>query len=117
MLDRPWRWALSYGFSTWPETDSVSTRSDCHAWGSSPNVELYRTVLGIDTGGPGFSRVRIRPHLGTVTEAAGAVPHPKGIISVRYSGSSAAISTPVAGELVWRGRTIALKPGDNKVTV
>lgn len=115
MLDRPWRWALSYGFTTWPENDSPRTRSDCHAWGSSPNVELYRTVLGIDTGGPGFSRIRIRPHLGDVVDAAGSIPHPKGEITVRYSRTDAMISTPVPGELIWHGRSVPLQPGDNRI--
>jgi hypothetical protein len=117
MLDRPWRWALAYGFTTWPETDSVSTRSDCHAWGASPNVELYRTVLGIDSAAPGFSRVRIQPHLGQITDLAGSVPHPKGAIGVRYSRGQALITTPVPGELVWRGKTVPLRAGENKVSV
>ncbi|MBN2318343.1 MAG: hypothetical protein JXR49_04665 [Acidobacteria bacterium] len=46
-----------------------TARSDCHAWGSSPNIELYRTVLGIDSGAPGFAEVRMEPHLGALKKA------------------------------------------------
>jgi hypothetical protein len=123
MLDRPWRWALSYGFTTWPEHDSESTRSDCHAWGASPNVELFRTVLGIDTAAPGFSRVTLRPHLGDLTKAAGSIPHPKGAIEVSYTRAGAAmqaaVSLPpgVTGEFHWNGKRVDLKPGSNRITV
>jgi hypothetical protein len=38
--------------------------SDCHAWGASPNYELFPTVLGIDSASPGFRRVVVRPFFG-----------------------------------------------------
>jgi hypothetical protein len=124
MLDRPWRWALSYGFTTWPEQDSESTRSDCHAWGSSPNIELYRTVLGIDTAAPGFSRVSIRPHLGSLESAGGTMPHPNGAIAVQYKKTAggqlhAEVSLPkgVRGYLRWHGKRVELNPGANKISV
>jgi len=58
------------------------SRSDCHAWSSSPNFEVFRTVLGIDTAAPGFEKVRIRPFLGTLERASGSIPHPKGEVAV-----------------------------------
>jgi hypothetical protein len=124
MLDRPWRWALEYGFTTWPEQDTPSTRSDCHAWGSSPNIELFRTVLGIDSAAPGFKRVLAQPNLGDLTSAAGSMPHPKGSIAVRYSRGAtgelgAEISLPegITGELIWSGRKAELKSGQNRLTL
>jgi alpha-L-rhamnosidase len=51
----PWRTMLAHGLTTWAET-ADPTRSDCHAWGASPNYELFRTVLGIDSAAPGFAR-------------------------------------------------------------
>lgn len=123
LLDRPWRWALSYGFTTWPERDSDTTRSDCHAWGASPNIELFRTVLGIDTAAPGFKKVAVRPHLGNLTTASGRVPHPAGFIEVRYartgSALEASITLPpgVTGQFAWRGKTAELKAGINTVNV
>jgi len=60
-----WRNNIKMGLTTWAEiSDLEHNRSDCHAWGSSPNIEFFRTVLGIDTDAPGFRKVRIEPHLG-----------------------------------------------------
>ncbi len=57
--------SCNVGLTTWAEIDDLNrARSDCHAWGSSPNIELYRIVLGIDSDAPGFSKVKIEPHLG-----------------------------------------------------
>jgi len=41
---------------------------------ASPNFEIFRTVLGIDTAAPGFGRVRIRPFLGTLERVSGSIP-------------------------------------------
>ena len=76
-----WRAILERGLTTWAET-ADPTRSDCHAWGASPNYELFRTVLGIDSAAPGFKRVLIRPYLGKLDRASGTIPHPAGEISV-----------------------------------
>lgn len=65
--------------------NSVNTsRSDCHAWGASPNIEFFRTILGINSDGPGFSKVKITPHLGSIDTIGGEIPHPNGKISVYY---------------------------------
>nr|MCU0450715.1 alpha-rhamnosidase [Bernardetiaceae bacterium] len=97
-------------------------RSDCHAWGSSPNIEFFRIVLGIDTAAPGFARVRLAPHLGALTQAQGSVPHPNGEVRVRYAQDpagawTAEVSLPpgTPGELVWQGKTYPLGPGETKV--
>ena len=51
-----WR-EYKMGMTTWAEISEISNaRSDCHAWGASPNIELFRVVLGIDTDAPGFRR-------------------------------------------------------------
>lgn len=78
-----WEFMLKEGLTTWAETDNPYTRSDCHAWGASPNVEFFRTVLGVDSAGPGWSKVIVKPHLGPLQRASGAVPHPKGLIEVK----------------------------------
>jgi hypothetical protein len=74
---------LKEGLTTWAETDSPYTRSDCHAWGASPNIEFFRTVLGVDSAAPGWSKVIVKPHLGPLQRASGTVPHPKGLIHVK----------------------------------
>ena len=115
-----WRENIAMGLTTWGETSDVNgTRSDCHAWGASPNIELYRTVLGIDSAAPGYRMVRIEPRLGNIKEIGGTVPHPSGSISVHYRlrGSTlrAEIDLPegIDGTFVWKGRSYDLAPGRN----
>ena len=112
-----WREQISRGLTTWAEKGEPS-RSDCHAWGSSPNIELYRIVLGIDSDAPGFEKVLIQPHLGSMKKAAGKIPHPKGEIAVNYKVNAngklkAEVVLPegVSGRLVWKGKEAALKGG------
>ncbi|MDN3657609.1 alpha-L-rhamnosidase C-terminal domain-containing protein [Ferruginibacter paludis] len=116
-----WQENIDLGMTTWAEMSDVSgTRSDCHAWGSSPNIEFYRTILGIDSDAPGFAKVKIEPHLGKLKNVSGSMPHPNGIISTSYRNENnkwtVEISLPVntAGYLVWKGKTLLLKSGVNK---
>ena len=109
------------GLTTWAEKQDVNTsRSDCHAWGSSPNIEFFRTVLGIDSDGLGFSKVKIEPHLGEIKKINGAIPHPNGTISVSYlhneSKYDILIILPKAttGRLIWEGAEFLIKEGENK---
>jgi hypothetical protein len=117
----PWRAMLKQGLTTWAETEDP-TRSDCHAWGASPNFELFRTVLGIDSASPGFKRVIIRPYMGKLTEVSGSMPHPKGEIAVRLvrSGNKlqAEINLPddTTGDFVWGGKTVSLTSGATKLS-
>ena len=111
----PWRDMVAQDLTTWAENPEP-TRSDCHAWSSSPNYEFLATVLGIGPGSlPGWETVRIAPHLGPLNEASGAVPHPKGQIRValrreKGGGLSADVVLPegVSGTLFWNGREAAL---------
>lgn len=122
-LDK-WRENISMGLTTWAETSNVdNTRSDCHAWGSSPNIEFYRTILGIDSDGLSFSKVKIEPHLGQIQDISGTMPHPKGKISANYKLENGRwkiqIELPktITGKLVWKGKTIALKEGINQFSI
>ena len=115
-----WKQYIHLGLTTWGETsDTDCTRSDCHAWGSSPNIEFFRTLLGIDSDAPAFSHVRIEPHLGDIRKIGGTMPHPKGSITVDYRKKGktlvAGISLPpsVSGTFVWQGRQYELHAGEN----
>lgn len=119
-----WRENMALGLTTWGESSDVSTtRSDCHAWGASPNIEFFRTILGIDSDAPGFVKVKIAPHLGDIQNISGEIPHPKGKIAVQYSNanglSSAVIMLPegVTGRFIWNGRNYPLKPGRNAINL
>lgn len=118
-LDK-WRENMNMGLTTWAETSDVSTsRSDCHAWGSSPNIEFFRTVLGIDSDAPGFSKIKITPHLGTIEDISGEMPHPNGKVRVQYKVQKglllADINLPrnTSGTFVWKDRQYPLKSGKN----
>ncbi len=99
-----WEFMLKEGLSTWAEVDNPYTRSDCHAWGASPNIEFHRTVLGVDSAAPGFAKVRVRPHLGPLKKVTGAVPHPKGLIEVTVeraaSGYKINVKAPAGVEVI-----------------
>ena len=118
-----WNENIKMGLTTWAEiSDVAGARSDCHAWGSSPNVEFYRTVLGIDSNAPGFKKVRIEPRLGELKKISGTMAHPLGSISVNYAsdkkGWKIDISLPdgIDGEFVWNGKSSPLNSGRNQFT-
>ena len=116
-----WRDQMALGLTTWAEMPEPS-RSDCHAWGSSPNIELYRIVLGIDSDAPGFSRVRIAPSLGELREVSGSMPHPNGEIRAAYQldkkgKGKARLTLPegTTGTFVWKGQSYPLHAGEQEV--
>ncbi len=122
-LDK-WRENIQSGLTTWAEMSEVSSsRSDCHAWGSSPNIEFFRTMLGIDSDAPGFRKIRVTPHPGPLKELAGSIPHPAGSLTVKITGAGNSRSfhlhlpPGISGTLVWKGRNYPLKPGSNHYTL
>ncbi len=117
-----WKTQLDHGLSTWAEISDVDhARSDCHAWGASPNIEFIRTVLGIDAATPGFTRIRIEPHLGRLEKASGSMPHPNGLISVNYEKKGSQwfirITLPqkTRGSLIWKGLRFELDAGKETI--
>jgi hypothetical protein len=123
-LDRlgPWREMLAKGLTTFAEVvdrPGSPSRSDCHAWSASPNIEIFRTVLGVDSAGPGFRRVSVRPHLGKLTAAKGSVPHPRGSVDVAIEGRDVRVVLPagVDGEFEWRGVRRPLAAGENRFSL
>lgn len=109
---------ITLGLTTWAEYSDVnSSRSDCHAWGASPNIEFFRTVLGIDSDAPGFSKIKIEPHLGALTKVSGEIPHPAGKVNVDYKLETGKwkikINLPkkTSGKFVWKGNVYLIKEG------
>ena len=117
-----WRKNIDLGLTTWGETSEVeTTRSDCHSWGASPNIELYRIVLGIESDAPYFKKVKIKPHLGSIQKVSGKIPHPDGKISVGYkitgNKMKATINLPetISGTFIWKDKAYELKGGENNL--
>ncbi len=115
-----WKNNIKMGLTTWAEISDVeNTRSDCHAWGCSPNIEFFRTVLGIDSDAPGFKKIKIEPHLGSLTNVGGEIPHPAGTVRVAYMLDKnkwhIQINLPphTTGSFVWKTKQYALKAGQN----
>ena len=121
-----WEAMLGRGLTTFAERYDAPgnpSRSDCHAWSASPNYEIFRTVLGVDSAAPGFGRVRIRPFPGKLERVSGSIPHPKGEISVKLERSAGGLNVEVTlpagvpGDFSWRGAQRPLVPGTNRFTV
>ncbi len=116
----PWRKMLALHFSTWPEIPG-NTRSDSHAWSAHPIYDFLTLVAGIEPASPGFSTVRIAPHLGALPSLTATYPHPQGEIKVEYqrkgAGLSATITLPgsLTGSFAFNGRNWPLKPGLNLI--
>ncbi len=115
-----WKDNLKMGMTTWAEISDINaTRSDCHAWGASPNIEFFRIVLGIESDAPGFNTIKIEPRPGKLQSLKGRMPHPAGSISVNYQVKGmtmqAEIDIPpgISGTFIWNGKKYPLKPGMN----
>ena len=118
-----WRDQMALGLTTWAEMPEPS-RSDCHAWGASPNIELYRILAGIGSEAPGFRKIRIAPSLGELKNVSGAMPHPLGTVAFSYALDKkktlrAEITLPpqTTGLFVWKGKEYALTAGRQTLVV
>jgi len=119
-----WRENIKMGLTTWAEvSDLPNSRSDCHAWGASPNIEFFRTVLGIDSDAPGFRKIKIEPHLGALVNVSGEIPHPNGKVAVAYGLDKGKWKIKVdlpektSGVFLWKGRRYQLKAGENNLVI
>jgi hypothetical protein len=118
MLD-PWDQMLDLGLTTFAEGQEP-TRSDCHAWSSSPVYFFLSLICGIKPNEPGFKSVRIEPGMGRLQWLEGSVPHRLGDIkiSLKKDGDKKLIGMVtlpenLSGIFIWRGDTIKLKAGEN----
>jgi len=117
-----WRDNIKMGLTTWAEiSDLPNSRSDCHAWGASPNIEFFRIILGIDSDAPGFRKIKIAPHLGELTNVSGEMPHPDGKIAVAYAFDrnkwkiKIVLPGKTTGTFIWKDKKYPLKAGENEI--
>ncbi len=118
----PWRKMLALGLTTWAETPEP-TRSDCHAWSAHPNFDLLATVAGIEPATSNFRSVVIEPHLGPLKHLHATLPHPRGEITVTYDREGDHLKGEIilpeklAGTFRWKGRSMALHGGRQRVAL
>lgn len=120
----PWKKMIGYGLTTFVEiADLERTRSDCHAWSSSPLYELLATVAGIRPAETGFRQIFIEPHPGNLEWLKATMPHPNGEIMVDLRFRNGTVRGEVTlppgtpGLFIWRGRTMDLGPGKQKISL
>ncbi len=121
----PWKEMLDMGLSTFAEMhDLAGTRSDCHAWSSSPLYEFLATVAGIRPADIGFKSVIIEPHPGSLEYIKSGLPHHLGLIEVDLEFNlkgkvkgTATLPEGLSGIFVWDSQTIDLSGGVNKISL
>jgi len=108
-----WRGLLALDYTTWPE-ERGNTRSDTHAWSAHPTADLLELVAGIRPDAPGYGRLRVEPHLGTLKRLDAAAATPQGPVEVKYQRKGqrlvAEIRKParLPGVFIWRGQSHVL---------
>ena len=118
---KPWDDMIAMGLTTFAENPEP-TRSDCHAWSSSPNYDLLATVCGIEPASPGFKTVKITPHLGSLNYIEGVMPHPKGLIKVSLKKVKKEITGEItlpkglSGHFICGNVPIELREGKQTIT-
>jgi len=122
---KPWENMIDQGLTTFAEIPNTkSTRSDCHAWSSSPLYEFLATVAGIKPGGVGFETVIIEPHPGDLKWIEAGMPHYFGDIALdlkfgKDGGVKGSIRVPpgLKGIFIWDNQTLDLKPGKQNISM
>lgn len=117
-----WKTMLRAGVTTWPET-TLRSRSECHAWGASPNYHLYTITAGVKPAAPGFEAVRVAPQLGEGQTLQCTHPHPKGNIKLALKKENGKLIGTVelpagtTGELITETGAIELTTGSNRLNL
>jgi hypothetical protein len=95
---KPWESQLALNLTTWEE-DTVSQRSDCHAWGSVPIYEYMAEVVGLCPAQPGWAAISFQPRIGLFRVLNATVP-------LRRNNDEVSMLAHVSWETTSSGTTI-----------
>ena len=112
------RWAqfLVDGYDTIGECWGWGTH--VHGWSCTPTRDMIFYTLGVMPAEPGYTKVRIEPHLGHLSWAKGVVPCPYGLISVEVTPNALTFDSPVPAVITFAGQAShELPAGYHKVFV
>ena len=124
-----WRGYLAKGLTTPVEApdgaigDFKEARSDCHGWGTHPLYFFATAIAGVTPAEPGFAKVRVAPAPGGLSSVRSLTPTVCGPVSVDLGfadgGAKGTVTLPhgVSGTFVWKGRTVELLTGENRIDV
>ena len=108
-----------------PETQSFremwNSGDLSHGWCSTPLVQMSQRVLGVEPTAPGFTTMRIRPHVGDLTWAKGKVPTPRGDVEISWKWAEgkifldATIPDGAEAEVVLPAKTVRVKAGRHHI--
>lgn len=116
-----WKELLQLGFTTFPEYPEVNCRSDCHAWSAYPAYEMFSIICGISITKPGFSAIKIEPHLGNLQWVKAKLPWKNSSIEMNLKKSGAEVEGTIKipqglrAEAFINGSAMQLKPGLNAI--
>ncbi len=92
-LYRRWLEFLVDGYDTIGECWGWGTH--VHGWSCTPTRDLVFYTLGVTPAEPGYAAARVAPRLGRLRWARGAVPTPRGLLTVEVSADGVSIASPV----------------------
>ena len=84
-----WHNMLAKGSTITTEAFDTTFGDWSHAWGTAPANLIPRCLMGIEPIEPGFSKVQIKPQIGTMTDASVTLPTVKGSVSVSVTKGAA----------------------------
>jgi len=95
LLDH-WETMMRTDLTTWAEEPYLD-RSYCHMWSTTPLYEFLAEIAGIKPSEPGFSRVRIQPHMWHLSWAEASIPTPRGTVAGRWERNGEKFTLTASG--------------------
>ncbi|WP_316841434.1 alpha-L-rhamnosidase C-terminal domain-containing protein [Pedobacter gandavensis] len=105
-----------------PGDKSEPVLEDLNGWSRFPNYEFLSSICGITSASPGFKKVLIQPALGNLKEIEASMPHPNGIIHLKFKTlskerMSAEITLPpkTEGIFIWDKKVYEIHSGLHRI--